>query len=144
MKASSVLFFAFPIILFLSSGNFVKQSNASSDFMLLKSAEYDLIISKTADNTWSLTNPADSSSSDITVKPGDTVKWTAEGSDVFFQFSSAKIFGKSNYNLLNGKSLSLVVSSSAPAGTFSYSIFCSADSQFVDPNSPPRIIVPRN
>ncbi len=144
MKKSYVLFFAVPLMLLLFAGKPGENYVQFNDSGYLQTVTYEMVITKSSGDTWEILNTQDSTSSDISVKPGDTVQWKANGTNVFFQFSSSKIFGKSSYNLSDGKSLTLTVSNSAPAGKYTYSAFCAAVSQFVNPDAPPVIIVQRN
>ncbi len=144
MKTNSVLFFASLLIMFLMTGNSGDNINPQNDSGLFQSAEYNLIISRTANNTWRIVNPLDSTTSNISVKAGDTVNWTSDSTNAFFLFSEGKIFGKASYKLSKGGTLSLVVNESAPIGSFTYAVFCTADSQFVTPDSPPRMIILNN
>ncbi len=110
---------------------------------------YELKIVK-IDNVWRVVDATDSTKTKIKVKKKDTVIWTAEGTDAYFQFPetlfnpvSAKDSLHNGYTkfLKNGKKLKLKVKDNAPAGTYEYSVFCTPAGVYARGDSPPKIIV---
>ena len=143
MKKRYTLLVAFPLFILLMAGKPEKNHNGNGDLIFLQSVERDYLILKTSNGTWQIVNSKDSTiANEIKVKIGDKVKWTPDGTDASFKFSNDKIFGKLKYNSADGVSLALTVLKSAPDTSF-YNVFCAADSQYVDPNSPPKIIISR-
>jgi|GEM_PF-823164 len=87
----------------------------------------------------------------LRVNKKETIIWSVEGSDAYFQFSSDSLFdpeGKEDslkYGyikyLQDGRKLKLKIKKDAPTGTFIYAVFCLADSSFATEDSPPKIII---
>ncbi len=111
--------------------------------------DVDLKIVK-VEGVWKVVDASDSTKTMVKVKKKDTIIWTAEGTDTYFQFP-AKLFnavGKADsladgYTkfLKDGKKLKLKVKDDALAGTYDYAVFCTADGEFAQGESPPKIVI---
>ena len=82
----------------------------------------------------------------------DNIEWTAEGSDMVFQFperlsiyftkEDGSSVGDSYYiEVDNGKKLMLKVKDSAPIGNHEYSVLVKVDSSYAEGSSPPVMII---
>lgn len=105
-----------------------------------KKNEVNLLVKK-INGTWKVVDAADSSKTSVKAKRGYKITWTAEGTDVYFQFMDDKLVGKFKNALKDGKSISLNIGPNAKTGDNSYAVFCTADMEFAEGNSPPVIIV---
>ena len=113
------------------------------------SKTYDLAIIKIGDN-WKVVDANDHAKTKVKVKKEDTIVWSVSGTDAYFQFplelfdavSSADSL-KNGYTkfVKDGKKLKLKVKDDAPAGTYEYAVFCTADGVFAEGDSPPKIII---
>lgn len=104
------------------------------------------------EGVWKIVYASDSTKTQVKVKKKDTIIWTAEGTDAYFQFpavlfnpvdpedSLANGFTKF---LKDGKKLKLKVKDDAPEGTYEYAVFCTPDGVFAKGDSPPIIIIER-
>ena len=90
---------------------------------------------------WKVFDSANSNNRVITASAGETVIWSAAGSDAFFQFPDETIFGTADATVADGEELTLTVSANVKPGRYTYSIFCAADNQFATGDSPPVIII---
>jgi len=86
----------------------------------------------------------------VKVKKKDTIIWTAEGTDVYFQFPDALFNPEGAADSLtegytkflkDGKKLKLKVKDNAAPGTYEYAVFCTADGVFAKGESPPKIVI---
>ncbi len=102
--------------------------------------EHQLTIKK-VHNKWKVIVGQDTLRTRITVKRGEKITWTAEGTDAYFQFTGYKLFGNYTRALKDGKKLTLMVGSEAPKGIHYYAVFCTADNKYAEGESPPRIVV---
>ncbi|MBD3288228.1 hypothetical protein GF337_05440 [candidate division KSB1 bacterium] len=103
------------------------------------------------DGEWRVVDATDTTKSNVRVKRNDTIEWTAEGSDVYFQFSSDlrfvgesakdKLDGGYTKYLPEGKKLKLKVKKDAPLGEEVYAVFVKSENVFAKGGSPPIIIV---
>jgi hypothetical protein len=102
------------------------------------------------DGVWKVVLASDYSKTTVKVKKKDTITWTVVGTDAYFQFPEkllnpvdASDSLKNGYtrSLKDGKKLKLKIKDDAKAGTYDYSVFCTADGVFAEGGSPPRIIV---
>ena len=110
---------------------------------------YDLVIVKVKDE-WKVVDASDHSKTGVKVKRKDTIVWVAQGTDAYMQFPD-KLFDavdpgdslKNGYTkfLKDGKKLKLRIKDDAPAGTYEYAVFCTADGVFATGDSPPKIII---
>jgi len=110
---------------------------------------YELKVIK-IEGVWSVVDASDYSKKKIKVKKKDTIVWTVEGTNAYFQFSNS-VFNpkgvsdslKNGYTkyIADGKKLKLKVKEDAPVGPQVYAIFCSADSVFAQGESPPKIVI---
>ncbi len=111
--------------------------------------QYDLKVVK-VDSEWKVVDASDYTKSKVKVKKKDTIIWTAEGTDTYFQFPN-KLFNPvggedSLYDgytkfLKAGKKLKLKIKDDAPAGIYEYAVFCTADGKFAEGESPPKIVI---
>jgi len=114
------------------------------------SPKYDYVIKK-VEGVWRVVDAEDNSKRELKVKRNDKIVWTAEGTDVFIQFSSDQILDpqaetdhlKNGYTkvLKDGKKLKMKIKGEAKYGTYTYAVFCMANQEFAQGNSPPKIIV---
>ncbi len=77
---------------------------------------------------------------DVRAKKGQKIIFSAEGTDVYFQFGETGLFGGHTKYLQNGKTLNLVVGNVAN-GTYVYAAFCLGPKEYAEGGSPPKIIV---
>jgi hypothetical protein len=101
---------------------------------------HHLVIMKVQD-TWKVVQEEDSTRTLVVARKGDRIRWIARGSDVYFQFMDARIFGGHTQMLPDGKELTLTVSRVARAGENPYAVFCLKDREFARGDSPPVIII---
>jgi len=110
---------------------------------------YELKVIK-IEGVWKVVDASDYSKKKIKVKKKDTIVWTVEGTNAYFQFSNSVFNPKGVSDSLrngytkyiaDGKKLKLKVKDDAPVGPQVYAIFCSADGVFAQGESPPRIII---
>jgi len=109
----------------------------------------DLIIMK-IDSAWKVVHVDDHKNTKVKVKKKDTITWTIQGSDAYFQFPE-KLFDPADASdslhndykkfLKDGKKLKLKIGSSASEGTYEYAVFCTADGSFAEGDSPPTIVI---
>ena len=121
---------------------------AQPDISFAKSWELKIV---KVGNEWKVVDATDTTKTKVRVKRNDMIEWTAEGSDVYFQFSSDlrfvgdsakdKLDGGYTKYLPAGKKLKLKVKQDAPLGEEVYAVFVKADNVFAKGGSPPRIIV---
>jgi hypothetical protein len=102
--------------------------------------EYRLVV-KVINDEWRVVFEDDYSKSDVTLRRGDRIRWTLEGSDASFQFPDSRIFGQETRVVRAGNSLVMAISAQSPTGTFPYSVFVHEAMTFARGQSPPRIIV---
>lgn len=101
--------------------------------------EHPLHIKK-INSEWRVVYP-DGTRKPVTASKGDSVVWTAFGSDVFLQFPDSNIFGTYTATISAGKTLTLTVKPTADTGSYPYSAFCLKDRKFARGDSPPIIII---
>lgn len=92
-------------------------------------------------NKWKVVVNRDTSQTELTVKRGDKITWTAEGTDAYFQFMGTKLFGNYTRTLKEGKKLTLVVGKLAKRGLHHYAVFCLTGKAYAEGGSPPKINV---
>jgi hypothetical protein len=95
------------------------------------------------DDEWRVVDAQDSSKFIIRARRGDTISWTAQGSDASFQFPHAALFvdGIIQLTLDDGESVTLTVSPSARKGAYPYAVFIHRDNVYARGQSPPEIII---
>jgi len=76
----------------------------------------------------------------VHVVKGQKVIFHAEGTDVYFQFSSKSLFGGHDKYVKSGQKLTLGVGQVAK-GVYTYAAFCTGPKAFAQGDSPPKIIV---
>jgi hypothetical protein len=110
---------------------------------------YDLKVVK-VEGVWRVVDASDYSKKKIKVKKKDTIIWTVEGTNAYFQFSTSVFNPKSVSDSLkngstkyiaDGKKLKLKVRDDAPVGSQVYAVFCSTDGVFAQGESPPKIVI---
>jgi hypothetical protein len=102
--------------------------------------EYRLVV-KVINDEWRVVFEDDYTKSDVTLRRGDRIRWTVEGSDASFQFPDSRIFGQEIRVVQAGNSLVMAISAQSPTGTFPYSVFVHEATTYARGQSPPRIIV---
>jgi len=99
---------------------------------------------------WKVVDASDYTKSKVKVKKKDTIVWTVEGTDTYFQFpanlfnavgAADSLVGGYTKFVKDGKKLTLKVKDNAPAGTYEYAVFCTADGVFAIGESPPKIVI---
>lgn len=130
----------FPILLMVVLMSITFTALAVNSVFALPKNEVNIVIKK-VDGTWKVIDATDSTIAHIKAKKGQKITWTAEGTDVYFQFMDEKLVGKFKKALKDGKSISLNIGPNAKVGENSYAVFCTADMEFAEGNSPPIIIV---
>lgn len=113
------------------------------------SKTYDLALIKIGTD-WKVVEANDHTKTKVKVKKKDIIVWSVKGTDAYFQFP-AELFNPvssadSLYNgytkfVKDGKKLKLEVKDDAPAGTYEYAVFCTADGVFAKGGSPPKIVI---
>ncbi len=96
---------------------------------------------KKINNEWRVVDSEDNSKSVVRSKRGEQIIWTAEGSDVYFQFMDEKLVGNYTRTLKDGQKLVLNVGNGAKSGSNPYAVFCIKDKEFARGQSPPAIII---
>jgi hypothetical protein len=113
------------------------------------STVYELKVIK-LEGVWRVVDATDYSKRKIKVKKKDSVVWTVEGTNAYFQFSidifnpvgtSDSLKNGSTKFIADGKKLKLKIKDDAPLGPQVYAVFCSADGVFAQGESPPQIII---
>lgn len=90
-------------------------------------------------NVWKVV-VAGTTTTEVHVVKGQRVIFTAEGSDLYFQFDNTNLFGGHTKFLKNGQKLTLGVGAVAK-GIYVYSVFCDGPKAYAEGGSPPKIIV---
>lgn len=106
---------------------------------------------KKVENTWLVVNEQNKPVA-IEANRNDDIEWTAEGSDLIFQFpEELKVYftkedgstvGDGYYiNIEDGKKLKLKIKEDAPTGTYVYAVLVKKDGTFAEGSSPPVMII---
>jgi hypothetical protein len=90
---------------------------------------------------WKAVESSDHTKIDIKAKRGQKIIWTAEGSDLYFQFMDENLVGNYTRTLKDGKKLTLVIGPNAKKGVNYYAVFCLSDSTYAEGGSPPKITI---
>ncbi len=90
---------------------------------------------------WKVVDATDSTKTDIKGKRGQKIVWTANGSDVYFQFMDENLVGNYTRMLKDGQKLTLVIGPNAKKGVNYYAVFCLSDSTYAEGGSPPKITI---
>jgi hypothetical protein len=90
---------------------------------------------------WKVVDSTDSTKTDIKGKRGQKIVWTANGSDVYFQFLDENLVGNYTRRLKDGQKLTLVIGPNAKKGVNYYAVFCLSDSTYAEGGSPPKITI---
>jgi len=110
---------------------------------------YELKVVK-VEGIWRVVDATDYSKRKIKVKKKDTIVWTVEGTNAYFQFSTSVFNPKgisdslrngSTKFIADGGKLKLKIRDDAPVGPQVYAVFCSTDGVFAQGESPPRIVI---
>lgn len=107
---------------------------------------------KQVEDTWFVVNDENGRPVAIEAKRNDDIEWTAEGSDMVFQFpiEMSKLFTKEDGEAVgndfvikveDGKKLKLKVKRNAPKGTYVYSVYVIASETYAEGSSPPVMII---
>lgn len=140
MKKYGVIFSISIFLLVMFAGFFGRMNNRSLANPLPQIKEHRISIKK-IHNKWKTVDALDNSKTRVVAKRGEKIVWTAEGSDLYFQFMDDKLFGDYTKVLKNGKQLVLVIGKNARKGSNRYAVFCLSDKEFATGNSPPEIVV---
>lgn len=113
------------------------------------STVYELKVIK-LEGVWRVVDATDYSKRKIKVKKKDSIIWTVEGTNAYFQFPTAifnpvgtsdSLKNGSTKFIEDGEKLKLKIRDDAPLGPQIYAVFCSADAVFAQGESPPKIII---
>jgi len=107
---------------------------------------------KQVEDTWFVVNDDNGRPVAIDAKRKDNIEWTAEGSDMVFQFpvELSELFTKENgepvdddyiIRVQDGKKLKLKVKNNAPKGEYIYSVYVTASETYAEGSSPPVMII---
>lgn len=107
---------------------------------------------KQVENTWFVVNDDNGRPVAIDAERNDDIEWTAEGSDMVFQFpvELSELFTKENgepvdddyiIRVQDGKKLKLKVKNNAPKGEYIYSVYVTASETYAEGSSPPVMII---
>ncbi|MBM4169975.1 MAG: hypothetical protein FJ215_12595 [Ignavibacteria bacterium] len=77
----------------------------------------------------------------VKAKRGERIVWTAKGTDAYFQFIDTTLFGGFTKSVKAGQKLNLPIGKFAKLGTNVYSVFCYAEKEYAEGDSPPKIII---
>jgi len=144
MKNKKTIFLATISLVLFYAGYLVSTPSMESP----APTKYELKIKKIG-NVWKVVDS--NNKTKVHVKGGAKITWTAEGSDVVFQFPSQKYLkpqGKvdslsrdNTKKIRNGKKLKLKITEDAKQDTIVYSVFVLKDGVYAEGGSPPRIII---
>ncbi|MGB0347350.1 MAG: hypothetical protein ACPGGA_07685 [Balneolaceae bacterium] len=106
---------------------------------------------KLIDTTWFVVDENNNPKA-IEADKNDDIEWTAEGSDMTFQFplSMSTLFTNEDgspvgdayvIEVENGKKLTLKVKSDAPSGRYVYSVYVKVGDTFAEGSTPPVMII---
>jgi len=99
---------------------------------------------------WKVVNATDYTKTKLKVKKKDTIIWTVEGTNAYFQFptnlfdkaaTADSLAGGYTKFVKKGKRLKLKIRANALSGTYDYAVFCTTAGAFAIGGSPPRIII---
>lgn len=99
------------------------------------------LVIKKINGEWKVVQADDNRKTQVKAKPGQRITWTTEGTEVFFQFMTDKLFNNYNFNGKNKSKIALTVNAKAGRGMYPYAVFCMEDSTFAKGDSPPVIII---
>jgi len=114
----------------------------------MKKVKYSV---KKIDGTWLVVNEQNRPIA-LEAKRKDDIEWSADGSDLVFQFpqklsvyftkeNGTPVDGGYNITVKNGKKLKLKVKDDAPLGRYVYSVLVKKDGVFAEGSSPPIMIL---
>ena len=93
MKIKSIIALVAVFVLFLIPNVLFAQSPANANRSIL----HEMVV-KMVDDEWRVVYKNDETKSTIVAKKNDRVRWTAEGSDISFQFDES-LFGGSSFEI---------------------------------------------
>jgi hypothetical protein len=144
MKNKKTIFIATISLLLFYAGYLVSTPTMESP----PDSKYYLSIKKIG-NVWKVVDS--NNKTKVRVEKGAKITWTAEGSDVVFQFPSQiylKPQGKEDSlsknntkKIKSGKKLKLKITEDALQDTIVYAVFVLKDGVYAEGGSPPRIII---
>ncbi|MFO7846321.1 MAG: hypothetical protein R6V27_07160 [Balneolaceae bacterium] len=137
MKIKSIIAFVSVLVLFPVFNLLFAQSPSEDNQSVL----HELVV-KVVDEEWRVVYKNDETKSTIVAKKNDRVSWTAEGSDILFQFDES-LFGGSDFEVADGDSLMRPLAPGAKVGEYIYAVFVRGAGVFAKGESPPRIIIDR-
>ncbi len=92
-------------------------------------------------NKWRTVDKKNGKKFTIEAKKRDEISWTADGSDISFQFPDLFSRRNNDVKLKDGKSIKLKVAPNARPGVYTYAAFIHKDEVFARGESPPTIII---
>ena len=128
------------VVLLFFLGGFVAPQTWSTANAQRKPEHHKFSVGK-MDKTWRVYEDKNHGNHVIKASVGDTVTWTASGTNLVFQFPEKTLFGTDNATIQDGKSLTLVVQPSAKKGRHIYAVFCTKGGVYASGDSPPVIII---
>ena len=137
MKIKSIITIAAALVLFFISNVLYAQAPPTDN----RSVLHEMVV-KMVDEEWRVVYKNDETKSTIVAKKNDRVSWTAEGSDISFQFDES-LFGGSSFEIADGDSLMRPLAPGAKVGEYIYAVFVRGEGVFAKGESPPRIIIGR-
>ncbi len=137
MKIKSIITIAAALVLFFISNVLYAQAPPTDN----RSVLHEMVV-KMVDEEWRVVYKNDETKSTIVAKKNDRVSWTAEGSDISFQFDES-LFGGSSFEIADGDSLMRPLAPGAKVGEYIYAVFVRGAGVFAKGESPPRIIIDR-
>ena len=135
MKIKSIIALLSLFVLFPVTNVLFAQSPPESNQSVL----HELVV-KVVNEEWRVVYKDDETKSTVVAKKNDRVSWTAEGSDISFQFDES-LFGGSSFELEDGESLMRPLAPGAKIGEYIYAVFVRGAGVFAKGESPPRIII---
>ncbi len=103
-------------------------------------ATHELEIKK-INNKWKVVLKGDDSETTIRAKRGDVIKWTAVGTDAYFQFMDTDLVGRYTDFIAAGKTKPLTIGNRAKDSVNVYAVFCLQGKEYAEGDSPPMIII---
>lgn len=146
MKVKLILFITGFCLIVLSAGFFDSSVSPQQN----KPETHELIIKKIG-KVWKVVYDKDKTRTKVVVHGNDFITWDVIGSDAYFQFPK-KILNpvgpadslKNGYTKFkkNGTPpLRLRVKAKADTGTYVYAVFITAEGEFAEGDTPPKIII---
>lgn len=135
-------------VLFVAATGATGLINSVDDDAYFKKIKYSV---KQVSDKWKVVDERNQAKP-IEADANDDVEWTAEGSDMVFQFPAeigpylSKVEGEyddENFtaSVANGKKLTLKIKGDAPKGSYTYSVYVKGGDTYAEGSSPPVIII---